>query len=806
MTFKSRGAGLYGVGYQWQFNGVNISGATNGALTLTGVGPSQLGIYDVVVTDNAGMGSIVSSNVNLYLVTTPTISAETLLTNEFVLYQSNVTLNVSATAPGQTDGFPLSYQWQLNGTNISGATSSTYVFAATNSGTYSVIVSNAAGSITNAWQIMVVFPGGVFGWGLNSNGQLNASTILTNVISLGAGEAHGLVALDSGSVSNWGSYWTGTSFIPVTAPPIITNALAVAAGSRHDLALLQNGTVVAWGLNDFGQTNVPADATNATAIAAGGQQSLALLQNGTVLQWGQTNAPIPAGLTNVTAIAAGTNFCLALLSNATVVAWGANNFGQTNFPAGLSNVVAVAAGGAHALALQQNGIVVAWGDNTYGETNVPAGLSNVMNIAAGDNHSIALENNGTVIAWGDNTFGETNSVIGLNDIKLIAGGGDFTLASQFSSLTMYPVNVSQDLLLVYNSNSSDSSNLCAYYLAHRPMVANANVLGVASEVGEFYNTTNGTPNYNWDPQVVTPVLNWLTNNPTKHPTYVILFYDVPIRLWVYPTEYGCGLPIYDGSVSYQIYSFYPGWKPFVNNINAGSLADCEAYVDKIANMATHCPGQLVISASACGYGNTNYAVDNVRNSAGYNIYGDGDFTDDGYTVSNALTGLTSAGVSSNAVIYNDGLDTITAAITNGSTNLVYYYAPQITTATNVAGYICWGEHSALGGGYPINGEVTWLGNSGWWVIETVESFNGMRSGCGQGNFVQWFSSNAFGGTNYSNTPVGAVSHVEEPFLPGIENSSVYFGLWAAEKNFAICAWNSRQTPFFQAVGDPFVTH
>jgi hypothetical protein len=33
----------------------------------------------------------------------------------------------------------------------------------------------------------------------------------------------------------------------------------------------------------------------------------------------------------------------------------------------------------------------------------------------------------------------------------------------------------------------------------------------------------------------------------------------------------------------------------------------------------------------------------------------------------------------------------------------------------------------------------------------------------------------------------------------------YLGLWATGKNFAICAWNARITPYFQAVGDPFVT-
>ena len=39
-------------------------------------------------------------------------------------------------------------------------------------------------------------------------------------------------------------------------------------------------------------------------------------------------------------------------------------------------------------------------------------------------------------------------------------------------------------------------------------------------------------------------------------------------------------------------------------------------------------------------------------------------------------------------------------------------------------------------------------------VQTVESYNGMWDGGGyQGNFVRWFSANAFGGINYSNTPV-----------------------------------------------------
>jgi hypothetical protein len=130
----------------------------------------------------------------------------------------------------------------------------------------------------------------------------------------------------------------------------------------------------------------------------------------------------------------------------------------------------------------------------------------------------------------------------------------------------------------------------------------------------------------------------------------------------------------------------------------------------------------------------------------------------------------------------------------------------LTNGINVAGYLSWGQHSYyLTNTYAISGVVKWTGNGGWWIIETGESYNGQRTGTYQGKFTQWFSSIAFGGTNYSNTPIGAVSHVHEPNLQGVNDPSAYFGLWEAGKNFGMCAWTSRRTPYFQATGDPLVT-
>ncbi len=301
------------------------------------------------------------------------------------------------------------------------------------------------------------------------------------------------------------------------------------------------------------------------------------------------------------------------------------------------------------------------------------------------------------------------------------------------------------------------------------MVANANVLGVACDVGEMTTSTN------YDNQIATPVSNWLANNPTKHPGYIILFFDIPTRLQSYPSGYG--------SVSYNLQTSISGIPPFVNNINANNLADCEAYVDKVAYTGTnYSPGNLIISASAGGYGNTNYYFDDTESGYGGDPIGMA-----------AEQAVIQDGVSSNSVVYTN------ANPDCGS------LACHITAGTNVAGYLCWGVHSSLGGNYAVNGTVQWSGNSDWWIIETIESFNGIRGGYGQGNFTQWFASNAFGRTNYSNTPVGAVTHTEEPSLPGVENSAVYFGLWESKKNFAICAWNARKTRYFQAIGDPLVT-
>jgi len=400
-------AGAPPLSYQWSFNGTNLPGATNATLTLPNVQPSSSGLYGWVATNalgavtNAGSVLTVSNSAPIFVVQPA---------NQAAPLGSNTTFSVAAVG-----SWPLSYQWQCDGTNIPGANQATLTLtdvAAGNLGNYRVAVSNAYGTTWSSRAALAQVRSFVVDLGGGS-----VPPGLGDVIAVASGRDFNLALLANGTVAAWGNGDHGQTNVP----PGLDNVVAISAGYDHSLALLSNGTVAAWGYDDYGQIEVPPGLGNVVAVSAGTEFSLALQDNGTVVGWGADSGgqiDVPPGLTNVVAIAAGEPN-LALLNNGTVVAWGASYTGEATVPAGLSNVAAISTGsGDSSLALLSNRTVVAWGDNTYGETNVPAGLSDVVAIAAGGGFNLALQGNGTVVAWGY----ETNVPAGLSNVVAIAAG------------------------------------------------------------------------------------------------------------------------------------------------------------------------------------------------------------------------------------------------------------------------------------------------------------------------------------------------------------------------------------------------
>ncbi|HEY9171164.1 MAG TPA: immunoglobulin domain-containing protein, partial [Verrucomicrobiae bacterium] len=784
--------------YQWQRNGVDLAGATNATLTITNLQLGNAGEYRVVVSNGAGA---TTSAVAVLEAPAPVILSRSVPEAITLTYSNRVTLGVQAgvvgsCAPG------LTYQWHFNGQPIAWQTRTNYSLVAASAirpqlsgvvpiaiaqdGVYSVTVSNVGWSTNVSWTIHVAGEGAGVWWGESASGGWAYSTNIGDIIALDAGEYHGAAVREDGTVIQWGYEWADV-------PADLTNAIAVSAGYEHTLALRSDGTLVAWGAQPGYGNSVPTNLAGVKAIDSGWYHNLALKTNGTVVAWGANlygQATVPSGLSNVTAIAAGAEHNLALKADGTVVGWGLDDVGQASSPAGLSNVVGIAAGGSHSLALKRDGTVTAWGLNTSGQCTVPTGLSNVMAVAAGWAHSAALKNDGTLVCWGSNSDGQTNVPGWLADVKLLTAGGNQTAASVFSPLAQYPVDVSKDLLLIYNTNSVDSVVVKDYYLAHRPLVSGANALGIGCVTNETVTPSEFTN------QVTAPISVWLQCNPAKRPQYMILFLGIPSRVNT-NNAYG----VYDQSstarspsVSYQLHTNWAGWRPFITHINMNGTNDCIGYINKLAAFGTS--GQVVISASASNYANTNWIVDNVRHCVGY----EPSYANSGSKLSVVTNALLDVGVATNMITYLDGLEWREP---DGLGGWIYHNQAHITNAPNVAGYISWGFHSSLTSTYAS--VLQWTGNSGWWIIETIESYNGVRRLYGgNGIFLQWFAPSAFGGNGYSNIPVGGVTHVDEPGAGGVNDGALYFSYWVQGKRFGTCAWASRNTIYFQAVGDPCV--
>ncbi len=127
-----------GYTYQWLNNGIAIPGVVNNVFNV-----SQSGSYTVTVTDqNLCTATSAPINVNV-----AGVQAEITYTGQPAICDGNaLLLNANA-------GSGLSYQWQNNGTGISGATQVSY--SATSAGNYTVIVTDPNNCVSTSTPVSV---------------------------------------------------------------------------------------------------------------------------------------------------------------------------------------------------------------------------------------------------------------------------------------------------------------------------------------------------------------------------------------------------------------------------------------------------------------------------------------------------------------------------------------------------------------------------------------------------------------------------------------------------------------------------
>jgi hypothetical protein len=153
ITFTVAASGNPTPTYQWSRDGVELDGATGPTLTLENIQLSDAGDYTVAATNEAG--SETSQPATLLVSPTPlppSITAGPADTTRVLGEELLLTVEVVGSPP-------FSYQWRRDGEDLDGATAAEFQLAsvgAQDAGSYTVVVSNVADSVTSAAALVTV--------------------------------------------------------------------------------------------------------------------------------------------------------------------------------------------------------------------------------------------------------------------------------------------------------------------------------------------------------------------------------------------------------------------------------------------------------------------------------------------------------------------------------------------------------------------------------------------------------------------------------------------------------------------------
>jgi hypothetical protein len=464
---------------QWNFEGLNIAGATNFSLSVANAQAANEGLYTSVIANGAGA---VTSFVALVRVLP---AAPSIVAGPAPLKApaaSNVIFAV--TARGSQ---PLSYQWWFNGTVLAGATASQYSISDVQSwhaGNYQVVVTNSLGAVTSAVASLTVTPVTPYfvsqpvGATLPAGTNITLSGLARGSEPIGYQWRHytedlananqtyltisNLQPADSGGYSLLAFSVAGVStsqvanVVVTAAPPVFVQqpvaSLAALAGSSATLTTMATGSAplqYRWYFQNtllLNQTNRQLTLNPVTLGSAG--QYFATASNNfgvttsTVAQVTVNQSPVVQQPLTDQVVDINSTITLAVNvqgSPSLAYSWQLNGqpISGSSATLSLTNIQPSQSGYYRVTVTNQYGSVsstgrvsvlgwpssvIAWGDNSGGQTNVPPNLTDAVAVAGGDYHSVALHHDGTLIAWGYNGDGQTSvSTNALRFVSLASG-------------------------------------------------------------------------------------------------------------------------------------------------------------------------------------------------------------------------------------------------------------------------------------------------------------------------------------------------------------------------------------------------
>jgi hypothetical protein len=281
-----------GLTYQWKLNGNVITGASQPTYTAT-----TAGNYTVDVTSLCGTST--SNTVNLSI----TIPTAIISPTGAVSSCPGSTVNLTANT-----GTGFSYQWKLNGNNISGATQSTY--GVTTGGSYSVDVTSSCGSATSSTTVVTfgstsaqITPSGTINLCAGSNTTLSANT--------GSGLSYQWKL--NGNIISGASLATYNANVAGDYTVVVTSACGSATSAATTIAIVTNQASV----TPAGTVNVCPNSSQILSANTGAGLTYQWLLNGSPIS-GATGSTYTASNGGSYSVVV-TNTCSSVTSAATTI-------------------------------------------------------------------------------------------------------------------------------------------------------------------------------------------------------------------------------------------------------------------------------------------------------------------------------------------------------------------------------------------------------------------------------------------------------------------------------------------------------
>ena len=312
-------------------------------------------------------------------------------------------------------------------------------------------------------------------WGKNNYGQLGVGNtqnydepqmldkIEETIVEIAAGNSHVIALTEDGNIYGWGlnssgQVGNGTTANQLTQATVIniygnelSKIIRVEAHGDNSFAINEDGEVFAWGKNFGNKAKKLVGLENVIDVST----NYFVKADGTVYSYKFNNNEIETTkltiVGKVRSMDEGYDHAVFLLAEGKIFAIGNNDYGQlgngsTDVAANdvvairkdenniFENAVAVEAGDRYTLILDSNGDVYTTGLNENGKlgidketTNILTpiknnNLSNVMLISVGDDHAVVALDNGTAYSWGKGEVGELGNRLVKNSVTPVMVG------------------------------------------------------------------------------------------------------------------------------------------------------------------------------------------------------------------------------------------------------------------------------------------------------------------------------------------------------------------------------------------------